>query len=155
MSAPSWPVTPGASTAGSLGVPGAAALDERGNLPGGLLGIVAAALVTVGVFLPWMSVEGEEVSGWAASGDAKLLLGLAAVATVGAALVIGGARSLVLRLGLLGLGVFSVALGLFEVTSVGDVERFDTSLGTGLFLVVGGGVALAVAAALTRHRRLR
>ncbi|HEU5149694.1 MAG TPA: hypothetical protein VFU19_04310 [Iamia sp.] len=141
--------------AGTLGRPGAAQLDERGNLPGGLAGLVAAALVTVGVFLPWIGVEGRDVSGWAASEDAKALLGIAGLATVAAALLIGGARSLVLRLGLVGLGVATLALGAYEVASASGIDDFDVTLGTGLFLVLAGGLVLAVAGALTRHRRFR
>ncbi|QYG92308.1 hypothetical protein HC251_07555 [Iamia sp. SCSIO 61187] len=155
---PAWdplaPASPGAPvSAGTLGTPGAAVLDERGNLPGGIVGLVAAALVTIGVFLPWIAVEGRDVSGWAASGDAKVLLGIAGVATVIAALLIGGARSLVLRVAMVGLGVVALGLGAFEISSANGIEDFDVSLGTGLFLVLGGGLALALAGALTRHRR--
>lgn len=140
-------------SAGVIGTPGAPVLDERGNLPGGIAGLVAAVLVTIGVFLPWVAVEGRDVSGWAASADAKVLLGLAGVATVGAALLIGGARSLVLRVGLVVLGVVVVGLGLFEVLDASRIDDFDVSLGLGLPLVIGGGVVAAVAGALTRHRR--
>lgn len=165
-----WQPTPGAdvtwaaaptsappvrTSAGTLGTPGAAVLDERGNLPGGVAGLVAAALVTVGVFLPWIGVEGQDVSGWSASGDAKVLLGIAGMATVIAALLIGGARSLVLRLGLVGLGIVALGLGAYEVTSANGIDEFDVSLGTGLFLVLAGGVALTVSGALTRHKRFR
>jgi hypothetical protein len=150
------PSTPGVRpSAGTLGTPGAAVLDERGNLPGGVAGLIAAALVTVGVFLPWIGVEGQDVPGWSASGDAKVLLGLAGIATVIAALLIGGARSLVLRLAMVGLGIVALGLGVFEVTSAGGIDEFDVSLGTGLFLVLAGGVALAVSGALTRHKRFR
>ena len=139
--------------AGTLGTPGAARLDERGNLPGGVAGLVAAALVAIGVFLPWIGVEGRDVSGWAASADAKVLLVIAALATVAAALLVGGARSLVLRLGLVGLGVATLGLGAYEVASARGIDDFDVSLGTGLVLVLVGGVVLAGAGALTRHRR--
>lgn len=149
------PASTGSVSAGTLGVPGAAALDERGNLPGGLLGLVAAALVVVGVFLPWVEVGGETVSGWSASADAKVLLGVAGVATVAAALLIGGARSLVLRLLLVVLGVAAVGLGGFEVTSVNGVEGLEPSVGTGIYVGIGGGVVLALAGGLTRHRRFR
>ncbi|HMJ76365.1 MAG TPA: hypothetical protein VK507_10360 [Iamia sp.] len=143
------------TSAGTLGTPGAAVLDERGNLPGGVAGLVAAALVTVGVFLPWIGVEGQDVSGWSASGDAKVLLGVAGIATVIAALLIGGARSLVLRLAMVGLGIVALGLGAFEVSSAGGIDEFDVSLGTGLFIVLAGGVALAVSGVLTRHKRFR
>lgn len=136
-----------------IGTPGAAALDERGNGLGGVVGLVAAALVVVGVFLPWIAVEGRDVSGWAASGDAKVLLGLAGVATIVAALLIGGARSLVLRLGLVVLGLVALGLGVFEIASADAIDDFDVSTGIGIPVVIGGGVALAVAGALTRHRR--
>lgn len=146
---------PGPAYAGVLGTPGAAVLDERGNLPGGIVGLVAAVLVTVGVFLPWIGVEGRDVSGWSASGDAKVLLVVAGLATVGAALLIAGARSLVLRLGLIGLGVVALGLGAFEIASAGGIDEFDVSLGVGLFVVLAGGLALAVAGVLTRHKRFR
>ncbi len=146
-----WPATP--PSAGTIGAPGAAVLDERGNLAGGVTGLVAAALVAAGAFLPWMVVEGRDVSGWAASPDAKVLLGLAVVATVVAALVVGGARSLALRLGLAGLGVVIAGLGLFEMVSAVRIDEFDVSLGLGLPLVIGGGAVAVAAGALTRHRR--
>jgi hypothetical protein len=151
--APSAPAPGAPPSAGTLGTPGAAALDERGNLPGGVVGLLAAALVAIGVFLPWIGVEGRDVSGWSASGDAKVLLGLAGVATVIAALLIGGARSLVLRLAMVGLGVVALGLGVYEVASANGIDEFDVSLGTGLLLVLAGGLALAVAGVLTRHRR--
>lgn len=146
------PVPP---AAGTIGVPGAAVLDERGNLPGGLLGLIAAALVVVGVFLPWMSVESHDVSGWRASGDARVLLGLAGAVTVAAALLVGGARSLVLRLFLVLAGLVAIGFGVFEITSVNGVDEFDTSIGLGLFLVLGGGAAALLAGVLTRHKRFR
>ena len=141
--------------AGTIGVPGAAVLDERGNLPGGLLGLVAAVLVVAGVFLPWMSVEGRDVSGWSASDDSRILLAVAAVVTVVAALLVGGARSLVLRLLLAVAGLVTLGLGAFDVVDVGAVDRFDTSLGVGLILVLAGGAVALLAAILTRHRRFR
>jgi hypothetical protein len=141
------------ASAGTLGTPGAAVLDERGTLPGGIVGLLASALVVVGVFLPWIGVEGRDVSGWAASGDAKVLLGIAGIATVLAALLIGGARSLALRLTMVGLGVVALGLGAYEVASANGIDEFDVSLGIGLVVVLAGGAALAVSGALTRHRR--
>lgn len=150
-----WPPAQPTPSAGTLGQPGAPVLDERGNLPGGLLGLVGAALVVVGVVLPWMDVAGEMVSGWAASDDAKVLLGLAGVATLAGALVVGGARSLVLRVLLAVLGVVAVGFAGFEVLSVGGVEDLDPTPGLGLYVGLIGGVVLLVAAGLTRHRRFR
>lgn len=136
-------------------MPGAAVLDERGNLPGGVVGLLAAAVLVAGTFLPWMAVEGHDVSGWSASDDSRVLLGLAGAATLVAALLIGGARSLVLRIALVVAGLAAIGLGLFEITSVNGVDGFDTTLGVGVFLVIGGGAALVLAGALTRHRRFR
>ncbi len=150
-----WPPASAPPSAGTLGQPGAPVLDERGNLPGGLLGLVGAALVVVGVVLPWMDVAGEMVSGWAASDDAKVLLGVAGVATLAGALVVGGARSLVLRILLVVLGVVAIGFAGFEVLSVNGVEDLDPSPGLGLFVGLLGGFVLLVAGALTRHRRFR
>ena len=149
-----WGAAPASASAGTLGVPGAPVLDERGNLPGGAVGLLGAALLAAGTFLPWMDVGGEAVSGWDASGDAKVLLGLAAAATVAAALLIGGARSLVLRLGLGLVGLVAAGLGAYEVMSVSGLEE-DASLALGLPVAIGGGVALVLAGGLTRHRRFR
>jgi hypothetical protein len=129
-------------------------LDERSNLPGGLLALLGAVVVVVGAFLPWMEVGEEAVSGWRASDDAKVLVGLAGVVTVAAALVIGGARSLVLRIGLAATGLAVVVVGLLDVLSVGDLAG-DVSHGPGLVVVLVGGVLVVVAALLTRHRRFR
>ena len=129
--------------------------DRRGNAPGGVVGLLGAALVIVGVLLPWMEVGDQTVSGSAASEDAKVLLGLAGVAAVAAALVVGGARSLVLRvlLGLLGLVALVVAV--FEMVSVARIDELDPVPGVGLLVGVAGGATLFVACALTRHRRFR
>lgn len=143
-----------AASAGTLGVPGAAVLDERSNLPGGLVALLGAVLVVVGVFLPWMEVGDETVSGWRSSDDAKVLLVLAAAVTVAAALIIGGARSLVLRIGLAVVGLATVVVGLVDVVSVGD-QPGDVSHGPGLVVVLVGGVLVVLAALLTRHRRFR
>lgn len=152
--APPGPAVAPAS-AGTLGVSGAPTLDDRSNVPGGLLGVVGAVLLVVGVVLPWLEVAGETVSGWTASTDAEVLAGVAAVATVAAALVVGGARSLVLRV-LLGVaGVVALALGAFDLVDVGGVEGVDASVGVGLYVVLAGGLVLVAAAALTRHRRFR
>ena len=109
------------------------------NAPGGVVGLLGAALVIVGVLLPWMEVGDQTVSGWAASEDAKVLLGLAGVATVAAALVVGGARSLVLRvlLGLLGLVALVVAV--FEMVSVARIDELDPVPGVGLLVGVAVG----------------
>lgn len=146
---------PSASSAGSLGVLGAPSIDDRGNLPGGLLALIGAVLVGVGVALPWLDVAGETVSGWAASGDAKVLAGLAACALVMGALVVGGARSLVLRAGLAVVGVVAVGFGIYELLSVGGIEDLDPSPGMGLYVGLVGGAVLVASAALTRHRRFR
>ncbi len=142
-------------SAGTLGVPGAPTLDDRGNLPGGIAGIVGAVLVVVGVVLPWLDVAGETVSGWSASADARVLVAVAGVATVAAALVVGGARSLVLRVLLAAAGVVTLGLGAYELASVGTVEDLDPSPGVGLYVVLLGGAVLVAAGALTRHRRFR
>ncbi len=153
---PSLPAGSGAGaapSAGVLGVPGAPTLDDRGNLPGGVLGVAGAVLVAVGVALPWMDVAGESVSGWAASDDAKVLVGLAATAAAAGALVVGGARSLILRVLLGVLGLAAVALGVFELFSVSGIEDLDPSPGMGLFVGLAGGALLVAGGVLTRHRR--
>lgn len=152
--APPFPVQAPAPSAGTLGVPGAAVLDERSNAVGGAIALLGALLVMVGVLLPWMEVGGEAVSGWRASDDAKILLGFVGVVTVGAALVIGGARSLVLRIGLALVGLATVVVGVRDVLSVSDLPG-DVTFGPGLIAVLVGGVLVVVAALLTRHRRFR
>lgn len=157
IAAPASPVSPASlpAVAGTIGVPGAPVIDERGNLPAGLLGLAGAATVVAGVFLPWLTVEGHDVSGWSASNDAKVLLGLAAAATVVAALLVGGARSLVLRLVLVGIGLAALGLTVFEVASVGAVDDFDATAGVGLLVSIGGSVAIVLAGLVARHRRFR
>lgn len=153
--APAWTAPAVAPTsAGTLGVPGARTLDERSTLPGGVAAIVAAALVAIGVFLPWMEVGDQAVSGWRSSIDAKVLLGLVGVATLVGALIIGGARSLVLRFTLAVLGLATIAIGVIDVLSVDDLSG-DVDHGVGLIPVLVGGLLLGVAALLTRHRRFR
>lgn len=141
-------------SAGTLGVPGAASLDERGNLPGGALALVAGALAVAGVFLPWVEIAGSTVSGWSASQDAKAVLALAGAATVVGALLVGGARSLALRVGLVVVAVALAVLTVVEIISVGNLDG-DPSMGTGLYLLLAAGVVAALAAVLTRHKRFR
>lgn len=143
------------ASAGTLGVPGAPSLDDRGNLPGGLAAVVGAVMVAVGVALPWLDVAGETVSGWSASEDAKVLAALAGLALVAGALVVGGARSLVLRVLLALAGVVVLAVGVVDLLSVAGIDDLDPSPGIGLHLVLAGGVVVLVAAGLTRHRRFR
>jgi len=136
--------------------PAGPAVDERGNVPAGLLALAAAALVVAGVVLPWFEVAGEAVSGWRASADAMVLAGLAAGTTVVAALLIGGARSLALRLALVAGGLATMAIGAVEMASVGGLDDgLGATLSVGPFLVVGGGVVAALAGFATRHRRRR
>lgn len=151
----------GTPSAGALGAD-APALDDRGNLPAGAVGLVGSLLVVVGVFLPWLTVAGTDVSGWAASADAKVLLVVAGAATVVSALLVAGARGLLLRLVVLLLGVVTVALAAYDVVSVGDVDlaagggpSAGAEVGVGLLVVVAGGVGLTLAGLLTRHRRYR
>ena len=101
-----------------------------------------------------MEVAGEPVSGWESSADAKVLVGLAAGATVIGALLIGGARSLVLRLGLAFVGITAVVIGVIDALSVSDLVG-DVDQGSGLVVVMIGGVVLVNSALLTRHRRFR
>ena len=108
-----------------------------------MVGLVGAALVVVGVLLPWMEVGDETVSGWAASEDAKALLGLAGVAAVAAALVVGGARSLVLRVLLGVLGLVALAVAVFEMVSVARIDELDPVPGVGLLVGVAGGATLS------------
>lgn len=143
------------AVAGTIGVPGAPILDERGNLPAGLLALAGAAAVVAGVFLPWLTVEGHDVSGWRSSDDARILLALAGTATVIGALLVGGARSLVLRVALIGVGLGALALTVFDIASVGRVEVFDPAAGSGLAVSIGGSFVLVVAGLLARHRRFR
>lgn len=150
---PSPPVVP--SKAGTLGMSGAATLDESGNLPGGLLGILGGALVAVGVVLPWMDVAGQTVSGWAASDDAKVLVVLAGLAIVAGALAVGGARSLILRALLVVLGVAAAGVAAYDVVSVVGLDELDPTPAAGLYVGVLGGLVLVAAGALTRHRRFR
>lgn len=141
-------------SAGTLGVPGARTLDERGNLPGGLLALLAGALAVAGVFLPWVEITDTTVSGWSASQDAKGVLALAGIATVSGALLVGGARSLVLRIGLAAVALALAALTVVEILSVGGLEG-DASMGPGLILVPVGAAVAAVGALVTRHKRFR
>lgn len=144
---------PPGPSAGTLGVPGAPTIDDRGNLPGGVVALLGAVTVAVAVALPWLEVAGETVSGWSASEDAKVLAGLAGITLVAGALVVGGARSLVLRMVLALGGSVAVGLGVFDLLSVSGLDELDPDPGLGIYLGVAGGVVLLVAAALTRHRR--
>lgn len=154
--APSLEPAVGASrmvaSAGTLGVPGAAALDERSNRPAGLLALGGSALAVIGDFLPWRRLADEQVSGWRSGASAVVVLGVAVVAMAAAVALLRGVRSLAVRLGLVLGGLVAAAIGLFQMMRVGD-DHPEASVGLGLLLVVGGGVLLVGAGALSRHRR--
>lgn len=141
------------ASAGTLGVPGAAALDERSNRPAGLLAVAGSALTAIGVFAPWRGLADEQVSGWRSGAGAVVLLGLAVAAVAMAVALQSGVRSLALRLGLALSGLVAAGVGLFEMTRVADADAPEATVGLGLLLVVGGGALLVGAGALSRHRR--
>jgi hypothetical protein len=126
---------------------------HEGNALAGLLALVASGLIAAGALLPWFEIGDDTVSGWTASDDAKLLVGLACVGTVVSALLIGGARSMSLRLVLLVTGAAVLGVAVFDMVSVADLDDVSASMEIGLFLVLSGGTLLLAAGALARHRR--
>jgi hypothetical protein len=125
---------------------------------------VAAFLVCVGVFLPWVEASNEllvlERSGWHVGADGRLALGAGFVAAAAAGVAWVGVRHLALKVVLAVTAVLLLAVFVVELLDVLDFEDrlastvpgSSVSVGLGLWFVGVAGVLLAVAAALERSR---
>jgi A-kinase anchor protein 5 len=122
---------------------------------GGLLAIVAGVAGIGGVFLPWLRLPITTVSGWDLDkkDDPTIQLALGVVAVlVGIALVsfATGKVQRLLRLALVALGIGVLAVAAVDIKDVLDLSDVvdGVELGSGLFVLVGAGLALIVAAVL-------
>lgn len=151
-----WPATSAAGTPPSQ-VP-------SGNVAAAAVASVAAFLVCVGVFLPWIEASNEllvlERSGWHVGADGRLALAAGFVAAAAAGVAWVGVRHLALKAVLAVAAVVLLAVFVVELLDVLDFEDrlgaavpgSSVSVGLGLWFVGGAGVLLAVAAALERSR---
>jgi hypothetical protein len=157
------PRPPGAwPTAGAGGAPTPSA--ATGNAATAAVASVAALLVCVGVFLPWIEASNEllvlERSGWHVGTDGRLALAAGFVAAAAAGVAWVGLRHLALKAALAITAVVLLAVFVVELLDVLDFEDrlvatvpgSSVSVGLGLWFVGAAGVLLAVAAALERSR---
>lgn len=138
--------------------------ESTGNVATAAVASVAAFLVCVGVFLPWIEASNElftlERSGWHVGTDGRLALAAGFVAAAAAGVAWVGLRHLALKAVLAVTAVLLLAVFVVELLDVLDFEdRLATtvpgssvSVGLGLWFVGASGVLLAVAAALERSR---
>jgi len=128
---------------------------KGGNPVGATLALLGGILLAVGAFTPWVRTRFDTFSGWTVSPDAKVVVALAVVAVVVALILMVGARSVILRLTLAGLGVAAVVIAVVDIVSVNrDIaDSLNPAIGVGLVLVPIGGALLLASAAFTRSAR--
>jgi hypothetical protein len=126
---------------------------NRTLAPGGIT-LVGAALIIVGVLLPWVTISfgglSENVSGLDTD-DGKIALGIGAVvALFGLIMLVKPTRGVLLGAGIVAL-ILGVAQAIFSVIDLSDisdaaggVEGLEASAGIGLYLTLGGAVVALV-----------
>lgn len=173
-----WPTPPGAPSptpvgaapAGSpspYGAPTPAPTGQvAGTSGGGRFGaaivLLGGAGAIVGAFLEWMTITPEladtvSLDGWALSDDAKIALGLGAVAVIAAVVVLAGIGRSVLRIVAAILGILLVGLGAYDTYDIlqklpDELEEAGVSgveiaaPGLGLILIIAGGAIVLLGA---------
>ena len=102
-----------------------------------------------------MRTNVETVTGWEASVDGKVVVGLAVIALLIGLALIAGVRSIVLRLALLALGVWAIVIAIVDIIDVGNqLDSLEPAAGVGLYLVGAAGVVLLLAGLGHAARRL-
>ncbi len=119
----------------------------------GIIALAGAVLLIVGVFTPWVRTSDEVTNGFSASDDAKVLLGVGIVALALGALLVAGVRHIILRLGLVVLGVVTLVYSVVDIVSVTGSDNDTAAIGIGLILVPIAGVLLCLSGALAKHAR--
>lgn len=140
----------------------AAPSSSGGGRFGAAIVLLGGAVAIVGAFLDWMKItpgwaDSFTLSGWTLSDDAKIALGLGAVAIVAAVVVLGGMLRGPVRIVAAALGIVLIGLGAYdtydiiqrlpdalEKAGVGDIEI--SAPGIGLILVIVGGVFVLLGA---------
>jgi hypothetical protein len=157
------PRPPGAWPSPTVGVTQAPPV-ATGNVATAAVASIAALLVCIGVFLPWIEASNDllvlERSGWHVGADGRLALAAGFVAAAAAGVAWVGVRHLVLKVVLTITAVVLLAVFVVELLDVLDFEDrlgatvpgSSVSVGLGLWFVGAAGVLLAVAAALERSR---
>ena len=126
---------------------------KKGNVPGALLAFLGAILLVVGSFTQWVRTNVETITGWEASVDGKVVVGLAVIALLIGLALIAGVRSIVLRLALLALGVWAIVIAIVDIIDVGNqLDSLEPAAGVGLYLVGAAGVVLLLAGLVTRSK---
>lgn len=134
------------------------------NVLAAALGVIGGAAMVVGAFLPYVKAHSGStvttVSGMNATGDAQAALAVGAVAIVLAAALLAKVAPTVLRLLLLGCAVAGLALGGYDLYDISQqLPKSDAivsssitqiDVGMGVFVVLGGGVLLVLAALAVR-----
>jgi hypothetical protein len=127
------------------------AAKKKGNALGGLLALLGAVLLVAGAFTQWVRTNQETLSGWDASTDGKVVVGLAVVALLIGLVLVAGIRNIVPKLLLLALGVWAIAIAIVDGLDVGNLEdNLEPAIGIGIILVAVAGVVLLLAGLVTR-----
>jgi zinc-ribbon domain len=129
------------------------AAKKKGNAFGGLLAFLGAILLVAGSFTQWVRTNVETITGWEASIDGKVVVGLAVVALLIGFMLIAGVRNIVLRVALLALGVWAIVIAIVDSIDVGNqLDSLEPAIGIGLILVGAAGVVLLLAGLVTRSK---
>lgn len=146
----------------------ATAVRGERNTTGIILGLVGAGLMVIGSILPWATVASGfgQISVSGTEGDGKITIILGILAGVAALAELGGqskaqlgpAQAKPAQLGRVGviLGVIAAGVGLYGLSNVSSrlagVEStlIHASVGTGLFVVIGGAALSIIGGAMKR-----
>lgn len=124
-----------------------------GNPWAALLAFAGGALCIAGALLPWLrSDPGGSVSGLDASDDAKIAIALGAAAVVIGVALLVKLVPLLMKILLLGTAAGAGAVAVIDLVDIFGFD--DVEVGAGLFVIAGGAVVLALAALLTRTKRI-
>ena len=125
---------------------------KKKNTFGALLAFLGAIGLVAGVFLPWVRTNVDAgISGWNSSDDAKAVLGLAVAALLMGVAVIAGARNILIRLILIGLGIAAIVIAVVDIGSIGSdlPDALNAKFGAGLIVVPVAGVLLLLSGLFT------
>lgn len=126
--------------------PAAAAAPARH--PAGWIALAASVASIFSTLMPWATLRifgaGVSVDG-IDTDDGKIALALAALAVVASGLTLAGRRRW--SIGTLAVGVATVALAIYEIADIGSGGS-ALSVGSGLYVMVAAGIALAGAGAV-------
>jgi hypothetical protein len=126
--------------------------------------IIGGGLVAVGAFLPWITTASAVLGNWTGIdlGDGLIVVGLGAVIAVIGLREVVAAGSRLSRRAAMGLAALAIGVGAFEagaasdrIKTLDDSMRPGASIGSGIYLLIAGGVVALVGGSLLSKARPR